>query len=126
MATKRGIPGLADKLGWLLKNRDTADGQHLTIDGLAWRVTSLGVPLSSTYVRQILRGGSDAPSAPIIDGIARLYGIPTTYFTDPAIEDAVKNPAPLPDAITEMLEALSPEQRARLQTVLARKPHDEN
>jgi transcriptional regulator with XRE-family HTH domain len=78
-----GSGTLAEKLDHLMATVPVG-GKLLSSEELAKAVTALGddYSLSTDYVRRLRRGAMTNPSLRILQGLARVYGIPPSYFTD--------------------------------------------
>lgn len=80
---KRPKPTLAEKLNHLLSTVPVA-GEQLTSEGLARAVSALGSDhkLSADYVRKLRRGEMNNPTVRVVEGIAKVFGVRPSYFTD--------------------------------------------
>ena len=79
----RAAPTFAEKLNHLLHSVPVG-GTKLSSEGLAQAVSALGSEhkLSPDYVRKLRRGESDNPTLRLMEGIARVFGVQPSYFTD--------------------------------------------
>ena len=88
--TRRGAPTFAEKLNHLLATVEV-DGVKLSSEGLAQAVSDLGPEhrLSADYVRKLRRGEMANPTLRLMEGIARVFGILPSYFTDTTEQTSV-------------------------------------
>lgn len=80
---ERTTPTLAEKLNHLLSTVPVA-GAKLSSEGLARAVSALGSEhkLSADYVRKLRRGEMTNPTVRVVEGIAKVFGVRPSYFTD--------------------------------------------
>ena len=85
-----GVPGLAANLNRLFETIPRPEGGGLYTNEVAAKALGdLGVQVSAQHI-WLLRGGKrDNPSFRLLDGIARLFGVPLAYFSDPDVEARV-------------------------------------
>lgn len=93
---------LAEKLNHLLATVPVG-GKLLSSEDLATAVTALGDnhSLSTDYVRRLRRGSMTNPSLRILQGLARVFGIPTSYFTDDEVAAELHDQLPLLAALRD-------------------------
>ncbi len=86
-----GIPRLAERLQHLYDVVPQADGSPYSNDALAAEVSALGVPVSVAQIANLRAGRQANPSALLLRGIARVFGVPLDYFFDDDTEAAVRS-----------------------------------
>lgn len=121
-----GVPGLAVNLNRLFETVPRPDGGLYTNELAAKALSDLGVQVSAQHL-WLLRGGQrDNPSFRLLDGIARLFGVPLAYFSDPEVEARVSAElstlAALQDsgvkALLTRAHGVSPQNMAHLGAIL--------
>lgn len=80
---------LAAKLNRLFESIPQPDGSEYTNRAAAVALTDAGVSVSAQHLWHLRTGRADNPSFRLLDGIARLFGVPITYFSDPEVEAQV-------------------------------------
>src|SRR5690348_10569641 len=90
MESGEGIPGLADKLNHLFATAaaPTRSGRYSN-DTAAEALTALGVTVSGVHLSHLRANRRDNPSARLLAGLAELFGVPISYFFDPATEETI-------------------------------------
>ncbi|WP_052589643.1 hypothetical protein [Luteipulveratus mongoliensis] len=114
----RGVPRLAIKLNWLMANIRNADGSKATSESIAAYLTERGISASTSSIGHLRTGYRSNPSWQILDGIADYFGIPGQYWSDDAVEQAVRMDVARLDntyrperaELVARIAALSPEQ----------------
>lgn len=79
-----GIPGLADKLNYLFATvpRAVNTSQLHTNETAAMALEKYGIGVTKTHLSHLRAGRRDNPSAKLLAGLARLFGVPIAYFFD--------------------------------------------
>lgn len=86
-----GIPRLAERIQHLYEVVPQPDGSPYTNEALATEVVALGVPASVAQIANLRSGRQSNPSALLLRGIAKVFGVPLDYFFDDDTEQAVKS-----------------------------------
>ncbi len=85
-----GVPGLAVNLNRLFETIPRPEGGGLYTNEVAAKALGdLGVQVSAQHLWLLRTGKRDNPSFRLLDGIARLFGVPLAYFSDPDVEARV-------------------------------------
>ncbi|MDQ1287030.1 MAG: hypothetical protein QG622_595 [Actinomycetota bacterium] len=71
---------LAEKLDRLFDLHRRPDGKKCSLRDVAKGVTEAGVPLSASYLSQLLTGQRDNPSGAVLQGLARYFRVDVGYF----------------------------------------------
>ncbi len=79
-----GIPGLASKLNYLFATvpRAVNTSQLHTNETAAMALEKCGIGVTKTHLSHLRAGRRDNPSAKLLAGLARLFGVPIAYFFD--------------------------------------------
>lgn len=80
--TEDGIPHLADRLNALFDRVPDANGTLYNNVSAARELTDAGAAVSPSYLGQLRAGKKDNPTAKLLNAIAKLFGVPVTYFLD--------------------------------------------
>ncbi|MGM1059968.1 XRE family transcriptional regulator [Saccharothrix sp. Mg75] len=89
--------GFARRLDRLFRAVHPAGREH-TYEEVAAAIRADGVTISHTYVWQLRKGLRDNPTKRHMEGLAKFFGVPTSYFLDEDTSDV--------DAQLELLVAL--------------------
>ena len=73
---------LAERLDRLFHAVHPADRGEYTHEEVASAITEQGTPISHSYVWQLRKGIKDNPTKRHLEGLARFFGVPITYFFD--------------------------------------------
>ncbi len=86
-----GLPGLADKLNHLFAvvPRSSESARLHSNESAAEALQQAGIRVSGTHLSHLRAGRRDNPSARLLDGIAKLFGVPIAYFFDGDLEREV-------------------------------------
>lgn len=86
-----GLPGLADKLNHLFAvvPRSSGSTRPHSNESAAEALQQAGIRVSGTHLSHLRAGRRDNPSARLLDGIAKLFGVPIAYFFDGDLEREV-------------------------------------
>jgi transcriptional regulator with XRE-family HTH domain len=71
---------LAGKLGRLFDLHRRPDGRKYSLREVAKGVSEGGVPLSASYLSQLITGQRDNPSGAVLKGLARFFRVDVGYF----------------------------------------------
>lgn len=82
MPTEEGIPHLAERLNDLFRLGLDSTGTPYNNVSAARELTENGAPVSPSYLGQLRAGKKDNPTAKLLNAIAKLFGVPVTYFLD--------------------------------------------
>lgn len=107
-----GIPGLADKLNHLFASvpRSAGSDRPHVNSTAAEALQQYGIRVTSTHLSHLRAGRRDNPSARLLAGLAKLFGVPMGYFFDEDLEREVN----------QQLATLVAAREARLQTLMMR------
>jgi len=107
-----GLPGLADKLNHLFATvpRSAGSSRLHSNDTAAEALQQYGIKVTGHNLAHLRAGRRDNPSARLLAGIARLFGVPIAYFFDEDLERQVN----------QQLATLMAARDARLQTLMMR------
>lgn len=86
-----GIPRLAERIQHLYEVVPQSDGAPYTNEALAAEVVALGIPASVAQIANLRSGRQSNPSAVLLRGIAKVFGVPLDYFFDDDTEEAVRS-----------------------------------
>lgn len=75
-------PTLADKLNRLFEAAHRSGQRPPTNRAVAEGVTAAGTPISESFIHYLRSGARDNPTKKHLEGIARYFGIPASYFFD--------------------------------------------
>lgn len=117
---------LAVKLNRLFDTIPHPDGRLYTNKTAAEALAQDGVNVSSQHLWHLRTERADNPSFRLLEGIARLFGVPLAYFSDPDVEAKVTAElatlAALRDAGVKSLmtraQGVSPENMRNLEAIL--------
>lgn len=84
-----GVPDLASKLNRLFENVPKPGGGRYSNEGAAQALGELGVTVTAQHLWHLRTGRRDNPSFRLLQGIARLFGVPIGYFSDEDVERQV-------------------------------------
>ncbi|SDP60794.1 Helix-turn-helix [Pedococcus dokdonensis] len=85
-----GIPDLANKLQRLFRTIPQPDGRGwYTNEVVVRELAAGGVPVTVQHLSNLRNGRRDNPSARLLAGIAKVFGVPVGYFFDSAEEKRV-------------------------------------
>lgn len=84
-----GMPDLAAKLDRLFENIPKPGGGRYSNESAAQALAELGVSVTAQHLWHLRTGRRDNPSFRLLEGIARLFGVPIAYFSDEATEEQV-------------------------------------
>jgi transcriptional regulator with XRE-family HTH domain len=73
---------LADRLDRLFRTMHPTGRAEYTYDEVASAIRESGTMISHTYVWQLRKGLRDNPTMRHLEGLARFFGVPTSYFLD--------------------------------------------
>lgn len=132
----KGQPGhtFAERLNHLFETVRPAGKGSYTYEQVSAGVAEAGYEISPAYVWQLRRGERANPTLYHIEGLAAFFGVPASYFLDPAVEDRVNKQlellASLRDAgvrnVALRAHGLSPKGLAALETMIDRLRDMEN
>lgn len=80
---------LAHKLNTLFSTMVPAGRGPYTNEEAARAITAAGVPISGSYIWLLRKGQRDNPTLKHLEGLAKFFGIPPTYFFDDQVTDTV-------------------------------------
>jgi len=75
-------PSLADKLNKLFAAAQSSAGRPLSNRAVAAGVTADGVNISESFIYYLRTGQRDNPTKKHLEGIARFFNVPASYFFD--------------------------------------------
>ena len=81
-----GVPDLAAKLNRLFETIPRPGGGLYTNEAAAKALSTAGVTVSAQHMWYLRTGKRDNPSFRLLEGVAGLFGVPLTYFSDPEVE----------------------------------------
>ena len=84
-----GVPGLAPKLNRLFDNVPKPGGGLYSNEAAAQALAELGVSVTAQHLWHLRTGKRDNPSFRLLEGIARVFGVPIAYFSDEETERQV-------------------------------------
>jgi len=84
-----GVPDLAAKLNRLFETIPRPEGGLYTNEAAANALAELGVTVSAQHIWHLRTQKRDNPSFRLLEGIARLFGVPLAYFSDAEVEARV-------------------------------------
>lgn len=121
-----GMPDLARKLNQLFDTVPKPGGGTYSNEGAAQALGELGVSVTAQHLWHLRTGRRDNPSFRLLEGIARLFGVPIGYFSDEEVERQVSeqmaNLASLRDSGVRSLlmraQGVSPENVQHLGAIL--------
>ncbi|MGC1208821.1 MAG: helix-turn-helix domain-containing protein [Ornithinimicrobium sp.] len=82
---------LATQLNHLFATIPQPDGTEYTNKAAAEALTADGVHVSAQHLWHLRTGRADNPSFKLLAGVARLFGVPIAYFSDPEVEAQVQS-----------------------------------
>ncbi len=85
------IPRLAERIQHLYEVVPQADGSPYTNDAVAAELAGLGISTSVAQIANLRSGRQANPSAILLRGIAKVFGVPLEYFFDDDTETSVKD-----------------------------------
>lgn len=112
-SARHGAPSpstLAQKLDRLFRSIPKEDGELYTNDSAAASLAELGIKVSGQHLWHLRSGRRDNPSFRLLEGIARLFGVPIAYFSDAQTEQQV----------AEELDLLAAVRKTGVKSLLAR------
>ena len=80
---------LAAKLNRLFETIPQPDGSEYTNKAAAAALSAEGVTVSVQHLWHLRTNRADNPSFRLLEGVARLFGVPIAYFSDPDVEAQV-------------------------------------
>lgn len=118
----------AERLNHLFETVRPAGKGSYTYEQVSAGVAEAGYVISPAYVWQLRRGERTNPTLYHIEGLAAFFGVPPSYFLDPAVEERVNNQlkllASLRDAgvrnVALRAHGLSPKGLAALEAMIER------
>jgi len=81
-----GVPDLAAKLNRLFETIPRPGGGPYTNEAAAKALSTAGVTVSAQHMWYLRTGKRDNPSFRLLEGVAGLFGVPLSYFSDPEVE----------------------------------------
>lgn len=106
-----GLPHLADRLNDLFAKVPRPDGKApYSNEAVAEALTRQGVSVTGVYISQMRTGRKANPSARLLHGLAKHFGVPVTYFFD---DDEA-------ESIRSQLDALANVRDARIEGIMTR------
>lgn len=106
-----GLPDLADRLNDLFARVPKPEStQPYSNDAVAEALTDQGVSVTGVYLSQIRNGRKTNPSARLLGGLAKFFGVPIAYFYE---EDEAAT-------IRGQLDALASVRNARVEGIMTR------
>lgn len=84
-----GVPDLATRLNRLFDNIPKPGGGQYSNEAAAQALADLGVSVTAQHIWHLRTGRRDNPSFRLLEGIARLFGVPIAYFSDEETERQV-------------------------------------
>lgn len=88
---KGGLPDLADRLNFLFRYIPDPDGKQMSNHQAAEFLLDDNVSVSGTYISQLRSGARQNPSAVVIGGLAKLFGVRVDYFFDDTVAETTQN-----------------------------------
>ena len=85
------IPRLAERIQHLYEVVPQPDGSPYTNDAVAAELARLGISASVAQIANLRSGRQANPSAILLRGIAKVFGVPLEYFFDDDTETSVKD-----------------------------------
>ncbi|GAA2052396.1 helix-turn-helix domain-containing protein [Catenulispora yoronensis] len=82
MSEPKAVSSLADRLDRLFRTMHPAGRAEYTYEEVAAAIRESGTMISHTYVWQLRKGMRDNPTMRHLEGLARFFGVPTSYFLD--------------------------------------------
>jgi transcriptional regulator with XRE-family HTH domain len=79
----------ASRLDHLFRRVHPSDKPEFTYEEVANGVTQAGHDISAAYVWQLRNGKRTNPTLRHIEGLAAFFGVPASYFLDPAVQRQV-------------------------------------
>lgn len=118
----------AERLNHLFETVRPAGKGSYTYEQVSAGVAEAGYEISPAYVWQLRRGERANPTLYHIEGLAAFFGVPASYFLDPAVEERVNKQlellASLRDAgvrnVALRAHGLSPKGIAALEAMIER------
>lgn len=101
---------LAEKLDLLFRSIPKEDGELYTNESAAAALSDRGIKVTGQHLWHLRSGRRDNPSFRLLEGIARLFGVPIAYFSDTETERQV----------AEELELLAAVRQTGVKSLLAR------
>lgn len=106
-----GIPHFADRLNDLFRRIPKPNSAApYSNDAVAEELGAQGISVTGVYLSQLRSGRKTNPSARLVGGLAKFFGVPVTYFFD---EDEA-------EAIRSQLDALASLRDGRIQGIMTR------
>lgn len=106
-----GLPHLADRLNDLFAKVPRPDGKApYSNEAVAEALTQQGVSVTGVYLSQMRTGRKANPSARLLHGLAKHFGVPVTYFFDDDEAESVR----------AQLDALAGVRDARIEGIMTR------
>lgn len=86
-----GIPHLADRLNHLFRTvpRQVGTRARHSNESVVRELDGYGVSVTPTHLSHLRSGRRDNPSARLLAGLARVFGVPYSYFFDAEVEKRV-------------------------------------
>ncbi|MFJ9694032.1 XRE family transcriptional regulator [Kitasatospora sp. NPDC101183] len=120
-----GPTSLAERLDRLFRTVHPAGRDEYTYEEVATAIRESGTTISHTYVWQLRKGVRDNPTMRHLEGLAKFFGVPASYFLDEdvtAIDAQLQLLAALRDApvrtIALRASGLSPSGLAAIQAMV--------
>lgn len=71
---------LADKINYLFEMVRTDDGGKLSSKQAVMWIRDSGTDISESHLSELRRGVKSNPTFRVLEGLARVFGVPATYF----------------------------------------------
>ncbi|MFI6151437.1 helix-turn-helix domain-containing protein [Kitasatospora sp. NPDC051170] len=120
-----GPASLAERLDRLFRTVHPAGREEYTYEEVATAIREAGTTISHTYVWQLRKGVRDNPTMRHLEGLAKFFGVPASYFLDEdttAVDAQLELLAALRDApvraIALRASGLSPSGLAAIQAMV--------
>ena len=84
-----GVPDLATRLNRLFENIPKPGGGSYSNEAAAQALADMGVSVTAQHLWHLRTGRRDNPSFRLLEGVARLFGVPIAYFSDEETERQV-------------------------------------
>lgn len=101
---------LAEKLDRLFRFIPDEEGELYTNESAAAALTARGTKVTGQHLWHLRSGRQDNPSFRLLEGIAKLFGVPISYFSDAEMEQKV----------AQELDLLAAVRQAGVKSLLAR------
>lgn len=87
------IPRFTQRLRWAFENIPGPDGRPLTTERFVALLPEQGVhgvSISVSYGHQLRSGQKSNPTAPLLEAISRVFGLPQDYWWDDRVEAVIR------------------------------------